>query len=352
LPALDGVRAIAVGLVVLFHTDYGQELMPGGAVGVDLFFILSGFLITLLLLRESQVRGRISIPGFYRRRILRILPVFIVVLVCYIGAALVASSGAQQREMLSAAVRAGLYFSNLYAAAGHSLQVGIALAWSLAVEEQFYLVWPLLLTGLLLFGNRRAVMMGTLVIAVGSTLERVTLLAGGTPWYRLYYAPDIRAAELAAGACAAALLVYHRESVAWLARHTDLLGLIAAGLLVAMSVFAAPQRSLLYTAGATLLIVAVPLFLTASSLGEGSKSSRLLTTRPFRWIGLISYSLYFWSGEAFLLVHLHHGSLRRIEYTPLAILLGLLLASISYYVVERPFLRLKDRGRREVKAAG
>lgn len=167
-PELDGLRALAVTLVVLQHTgDFlvsddgpklsGGPLFPGGFLGVDLFFVLSGFLITTLLLEEHRDRGRISFTTFYERRALRLLPALGVLLA---GTTIwVAVTADGLRAHLRGVLAAVFYVWNLAVAAGVDVgDFGHGHLWSLAVEEQFYLVWPLLASGLVLVTARRPAM--------------------------------------------------------------------------------------------------------------------------------------------------------------------------------------------------
>jgi hypothetical protein len=197
-PALDGLRGVAIALVMLHHAD----VLPGGYIGVDVFFVLSGFLITTLLLEERAAQGRISLRGFYRRRARRILPALITLLLGYlVVVALAGGSG------IRAVALGGFFTGNAVQAFANPnplAQNGLGLAhlWSLAEEEQFYLLWPVVL--ILLARTRRLIPALATILAV-ALVWRGVLAAEGASFYRIYYGPDTHADGLLAGALLAAL---------------------------------------------------------------------------------------------------------------------------------------------------
>ena len=148
IPALDGIRGLGLVLVVATHAllAFGgqhKEALPGGFIGLDAFFVLSGFLITSLLLGEQVRNGRISLRGFYRRRALRLLPALFLLLAVH-GFYAIATNLPMNKEITSNLVVLG-YVTNWYRATGHVMALGMGHLWSLAVEEQFYFVWPMII---------------------------------------------------------------------------------------------------------------------------------------------------------------------------------------------------------------
>src|SRR5690349_21349742 len=157
-PALDGIRAIAIVSVLLFHYVFRNHLiLPHGLLGVDAFFVLSGFLITALLLREHGSKRRISLRNFYARRALRLLPLLACVLIVAVVVNLAFPPGYPGRPQRPGIVAAAFYYANWYTMR-HNTGLGfLGVTWSLSIEEQFYLVWPVLLVALLSFTTRRSV---------------------------------------------------------------------------------------------------------------------------------------------------------------------------------------------------
>jgi peptidoglycan/LPS O-acetylase OafA/YrhL len=203
--ALDGLRTIAVIGVFLFHTVTG--FVPGGSIGVDVFFTLSGFVITLLIMKKYRATGRLRLGVFYAKRLARLWPALLAVCaVVVLGGLIFPLSGWGGQE--ANAIPAAGYVMNLsnFGLFGSSTS-GNALSptWTLAVEEQFYLVWPMLLLVMLRFWKVRTVAWLTAVLALGFVGSRLHLVLDGAPLARLYNGPDTRADQLLLG-CTLALL--------------------------------------------------------------------------------------------------------------------------------------------------
>ena len=357
-PFLDGLRAVAVYLVVLFHG--GSDRFVGGFVGVDVFFVLSGFLVTQLLLRELVGVGSVSLGRFYARRFRRLLPAAFVALVV---TGLVFSAVASPVEVVEArgAFRAAfLYVANWHFVAESADYFGADVAaspvlhfWSLAVEEQFYVVWPLVLGGLFAlsrrFGVRRWQVLRVAVgaVAVGS-LWWAWSLRGGDP-DRAYFGTDARAYQLMAGALVAltpGVVTALGRSVRW-ARVTAVLGLIGLGVASSSWVtFDAIERGVLVT----VITVAVIVALEAAG---GGVVSRVLSWEPVVYLGKISYGTYLWHWPV-IVVMARAFELSVSSTIALTVLVATGLASLSYQLMEHPIRvsTLLDRHRRLVVAAG
>ena len=206
-PALDGIRGIAITLVVVHHAAAflmpAQEsrVLPGGFLGVDLFLVLSGFLITTLLM-ERREREEHPIRTFYLRRLLRLVPAVAALLAANFLYALVRGVGVA--DALRSVVVVLAYVTNWAELAGISISPYITHLWSLGIEEQFYLVWPVVLfSGLRAWGSRRRLAVLALTIAVAAAVWRAVLYARGDPWLRIYLRTDARADALAIGAALA-----------------------------------------------------------------------------------------------------------------------------------------------------
>ncbi|WP_187471153.1 acyltransferase family protein [Luteimonas viscosa] len=342
-PEIDGLRAVAVASVVAYHINKGW--LPGGYVGVDIFFVISGFLITSIIWRELQ-GGTFTLVDFYLRRIRRIIPVMLVVVaVTVLAGVFLLLPEALERLSLSAifsvASAANIYFwlhldDDYFAEA--SDQEPLLHLWSLGVEEQFYMVWPLLLLAVAaLRKNRTALaLVAASVIAIAS-FAVAEATNESNPKFSYFMLPA-RAGELMVGALLA-LALQRAHSQRWLAMPlaAELLGV--AGLAVIgyalfflddLSPF--PGTNALYPCiGAALVILA----------GAHSRVLKwLLASRPMVWIGLISYSLYLWHWPILAFIRYFYGMVSA-THAAIAVLAMLALAVLSYRFVERPTRRVR-----------
>lgn len=204
VPALDGVRAAAILLVLIAHYDVTGGWLGGcGEVGVDLFFVLSGYLITSIILSEWNETGRVRLRAFYWRRILRIWPAFLVLLAVYCAAIRVASSHVS--DHFQAALAAALSFMNWVQALWDGPQGYVGHAWSLSIEEQFYLIWPALLILVVSRIGQKALVPTLLVILFVGIVWRLYLAATGVPAIRLYAGTDTHADPILFGCILASL---------------------------------------------------------------------------------------------------------------------------------------------------
>lgn len=334
-PEIDGLRALAVLPVLLFHANI--SLFQGGFVGVDIFFVLSGYLICAILLQENR-NGHYRIAKFYERRARRLLPAFFTVLLVTTIAAMVllqpaALSDYGQSLMAATGIGANYFFYytlDYFAVAAENW--ALLHIWSLSVEEQFYVIFPVLLAACFRFGGAakeqwvRVLMWGGFFASYALML---TALSRGNENWGFFWTPA-RAWELLAGG----LLALHAHQ---LPRHLiakqmgSLLGLTL--IVVAILMFSPdttyPNHHTLVPIMGTMLLIA---FATPDTW-----VGRLLSLRPLVWIGLISYSLYLWHQPLFALTRL--GASRDIlphEYLGLCGL-AVGLAALSYYYVEKPF---------------
>ena len=258
LPALDGLRAVAVGAVFLFHSG----VVSGGFIGVDVFFVISGFLITGLAVAEVERTDRLSIGAFWARRARRLLPALLVVVAAVLVHS-VAEGGAALRRVGRDVASTILYVAN-WAQIGEGRDYFATYeappllehAWSLAVEEQFYIVWPVVIAGLAWACRGRVVRFRMIVagvgvaVAVASLLTTITLRGDGVSLGRLYYGTDTHAVGLAIGAVAGALM--HHDHVMSLQRRSvarDVAGMIAACALIVIAVTIDGRERWLYGPG-------------------------------------------------------------------------------------------------------
>jgi peptidoglycan/LPS O-acetylase OafA/YrhL len=329
LRGLDGLRAVAVMGVLLYHAN--ERLLPGGFLGVDLFFVISGFLITYLLVTERQRNGTISLRAFYLRRARRLLPALFAMLATAAGFMAVFFRGDlhQARGDIGAALG---YVSNWWYVLHHRSYFVAAgrpeplqHLWSLAVEEQFYLIWPALLV-LLLLGRVRLRIVAA--VALGGALAsawwmRELAVAGNVPYdtdaSRLYFGTDTHASALLLGVAAAALVLWRRSRKAGDPAQVRVAGgtaggaagrrivdgvVVGAGVLavggVCWAMWSVSQFSPSIYRGGFLAFAAVAAVAVASASRSGSPLGRALDVGPLRWIGERSYGLYLWHWPVFV----------------------------------------------------
>ncbi|WP_405812326.1 acyltransferase [Streptomyces sp. NBC_01520] len=325
---IQGLRAVAVGLVVLSHS--GVPLVGGGYIGVDVFFVISGFLITSLLLRELATTGRVSVRSFYARRALRLLPASSLVIAVTLGGAWLFLSKARLAEYAGDALAGALYAVNFrLAAAGtdylaqNSPPSPFQHFWSLAVEEQFYLVWPLLL--LLAWratrGRRRpiAVLLG--VLCLGSFAAGVIETNSSAPW--AYFGSLTRAWELGAGALLALGAGRLRRLPAAIAAPLTWVGLAGVTLAAVWFDVETPfpgHHALLPVAGAALI-------LAGGCVPTPQGAAWLLGRRPLVWLGGLSYGWYLWHWPLLVIAPAALGIVDGTAGVPLA--LGLSVAALG-----------------------
>ena len=343
-PDIDGLRAVAVLGVMLFHA--GLDAVPGGFLGVDVFFVISGYLITGLIVPRLRA-GTFSLLGFYDRRIRRLFPaLLLVIVVTLLAGGFVLLPGAFARLGESAAA-ASLFLSNVhfhdqggYFAPAAETQP-LLHSWSLAVEEQFYIVYPLLLA----FLQRRWPGRLRLAIALLAALSFAAALATLAYSARsAFFLPHTRAWELLLGATVALT-----PAPVWLAgrwREAAMglgLLLIASALLCLGEDSGIPGFAALWPTAGTALV------LLAGAAGP-SLVGRGLAWRPLVGLGLISYSLYLWHWPLLVLLRENQVGAATPLQVGLALLLALALAILTWAFVEQPFRRLVPRPRRAVAA--
>jgi peptidoglycan/LPS O-acetylase OafA/YrhL len=334
LPALDGLRAVAVLTVITYH--FGYAAVPGD-LGVSLFFVLSGFLITWLLLGEHEATGTFSLRAFYARRVLRIFPAYYV----FIAASYAIDTWRGQAWPQGLRTAALVYGVNYFNAFHHFPASSISHAWSLAVEEQFYILWPLLLLFLMRKGPRTVwrVLVGIIVLVVA--WRSYLYLARGVGSAYVYDAFDTRFDNLAIG-CLVAVLLRNDAAAAVASRlgRRSWMPLVTLALIVCSRT--GGTASYHYSAGFTVDGVLLAVFMMQVMTLSTTTAWRWLNHRVVRYVGRVSYPMYLYHGWALEVGHHAHG-VPKIAQFAIGTLATVAVASGSYFVIEKPFLRLKRR---------
>ncbi|HTH05936.1 MAG TPA: acyltransferase family protein, partial [Ilumatobacteraceae bacterium] len=343
-PEIEGLRAIAVLLVLVYHGEFAA--LPGGFIGVDVFFVVSGYLITSLLLRELSSTGTVSLSDFWARRARRLLPASGLVIVATLLAGRIMLDGLSQQVLARDAAAASAFVANF-----RFLNVGsdyltsdlpdspLLHFWSLAVEEQFYLLWPGLLLLMVRYArlSRRAL---AAVLAVGGIASFVVCgwATSDQDWNMwAFFMLPARAWELIAGA----LLAITGVALArWRGTARAMLGWVGLGVVIGS---AAQFRTDMAFPG---WIAAIPVLGTVAVLLGGGVDTPsgprvLLDTRPLQWIGARSYAIYLWHFPLLVFAAREWGETGQVNDLPVATRLGLLalsvvLAAASYRLVENP----------------
>jgi peptidoglycan/LPS O-acetylase OafA/YrhL len=345
-PELDGLRALAVLAVMLFHAN--AHWASGGFLGVDVFFVLSGFLITRLLLEERELTGAVGLLRFYLRRVLRLFPALVAVSVAVAVYAKIWLPHDQAAQAIRDVFATATYHMNWTEALTKRPLFGLLdHAWSLSIEEQFYVLWPLLLIGAYKLGRIRGVFVAAVGGAALSAALRVGIIGSGGSFdqhtfARVYYGLDTHADGLLIGCALAAVTLLWPDAARRLTgRVTSWAGVVA---LAAMGVAAATidlRSRWLYEWGYVVfgLVTAVVI----ADLYARGRTRGLLRHEPLVFVGRISYGLYLWHWPTYLVLNggrIHWGF---VPLTLLRLAVSFALALASFTLVERPFLRLKDR---------
>lgn len=340
--SLDGVRGIAILAVVAFHA--GVPGADNGAGGVIVFFVLSGYLITTLLLSRPITKGSLGI--FYLKRLLRLYPALLVVLATCLAIAVFMHDGQKRHDLFAEIVRSSVYIQNFALASQPEIEDWGYLGhmWSLAVEEQFYLVWPLVLVGVTALPiSRRGRFAAIGALLVAAALWRTHLSAAGLH-NRVGVGLDGNAESLLVGCALAYALVTYRPKpgprVAGLLRIAPLVALVALLVIFTGKVTLPLDQTRLVTALLTASVI------VAIALQPYGPAARLLAWRPLAWVGLVSYGLYLWHLIVFHVFkdHVHIVTMgEKLLWAPAMLAVTAIMTIASYYLVEKPFNALKDR---------
>ncbi|MDX1885123.1 acyltransferase family protein [Mycolicibacterium sp. 120270] len=366
MPALDGIRAVAVALVLADHG--GIPGVPGGFIGVDVFFVLSGFLITSLLLDELGRTGGLDLSGFWVRRARRLLPALIVMVLAVVVLRELFPSDAVA-AVRDDAVGAFFWVANwvfIFRETDYFTQGDppspLQHTWSLAVEEQYYVVWPLVLlavaVALALATRRRAtkprlrtvrmVVFGlALAGAAASAVESCLMVSEGS-LNRVYFGTDTRVQALLVGAAAAAVLVADWPALArygsqirtrWgrvMAQVLPVIGLTMLAVVAHFATGSAPE----FRRGLLIVVALAAVFIVAPvALEQRGLVARVLAFPPLVWLGVISYGVYLWHWPIFLALNGERTGLTGLPLFAIRAVATVAVAAISWWLIERPIKR-------------
>jgi len=337
-PDIEGLRALAVAGVIAYH--FGMTALPGGFAGVDIFFVISGYLITRHLVTEIAETGRLDLWRFYARRARRLLPASLFVILATLAAGVVILSPEEQALYSKGAMFASVYMINFWLIRWSFDYFGSDAAsnpfihfWSLSVEEQFYLAWPALLVfAAWLRPGKRAAVLVIRIVGLASFAVCAWLTSVSQPW-AFYFSP-LRAWEFAAGGLATLAPARHFENRPRLGAMLGLAGL-------AMIAFAylsfsedAPFPGIL----ALVPVAGAVLMLLAGAAGARTGLSAVLALPPFQWVGKLSYSLYLWHWPVIVYAGMLTAQLT-LPQRLACLALTLALSVLTYRLIENPIRR-------------
>ena len=347
MPALDGIRAVSILGIMFNHSGFAWA--AGGIISVNVFFVLSGFLITLLLMKEWTRSGTIRLRAFWARRARRLLPALFVLLGAIGLYALWFAPSGTQSSLLGDGLSTLFYFSNWHQIiTGQSYFVQVSAlspllhTWTLAIEEQFYIVWPLVVLGVLkLTRSPRVLLVVTVLGVLASATEMALIFHPGMDPSRLYYGTDTRAQDILVGAAAGILLTGRAAATGRRAR----IGFSSMAV-VAVAVFVWEwskingSASLPYRGGFLLADVMVGLVIVGVTKAPAGIPSRILSVRPLTFIGRISYGLYLWHWPVILVLNNARTGLQDYRLFALRFVVTFVIAVLSWYLVETPIRQM------------
>ncbi len=341
LPALDGLRGVAVIGVVLFHAD---ALLRGGYLGVDLFFVLSGYLITSIILSELDATGTLDLKAFWVRRARRLFPALLSIMPAVALYARFVAGADELAGLRKDALATLAYVANWRAIGSEKSYWDLFIApsplehtWSLAIEEQFYVAWPLVVT--LVFGvlkrGRKTLLGVTLALLTGSVLLMLVLYDVDRT-SRVYFGTDTRAASILAGVVLAILLPAKTEMSVRTARVLDGFGALTIALLGIAWVKLDGQNAFVYHGGLWLNEALALVLIACAVAGKKSLVARLFSVRPLAYMGTISYGVYLWHWPIDCLLTPDRIHVEGLKLQLLRMSLTLVIAMLSDRFFERP----------------
>lgn len=340
-PALDGLRGVAIIAVMLFHAEI--IFFSGGFVGVDVFFVLSGFLITSLLIQEYDRAGFINLKHFYMRRLLRLGPALIFLLICFVVISYLFVDKEKAAKNYVDALVSLLYFSNWARAFNFYPPDFLGHTWSLSIEEQFYILWPVvLLTLLRTIKNRWYIFFFSTMVALASWVLRVYFTMADVSVERLYNGLDTRADALMIG-CALGVLVSSRllnkQNETCLAKWLSYISAFSMLCFLSALHLGEWQDRSMYYIGFVVIEFIAAIFILDVMINRTSLIGKILAMRGVVWVGSISYGLYLWHYPIYRTMF--ELGFNRWTVVLAGTLMTFTVAACSYYFLERPMLKFR-----------
>ncbi len=344
-PDIEGLRAVAILLVLAYHADL--LWLSGGFVGVDVFFVISGFLITRLLFESQRRHGRVQLVEFYVRRMKRLLPAAALVTLAVLVAARLWSNALQAEDISEDAVYSALYGMNLHLAAegtdylkSDDAASPLTHYWSLSIEEQFYVGLPLLVLALVLVNRtyRRVALIGALaMVVVVSLLRSITMTPDNG--VDAYYSLSTRAWEFGIGG----LIALFAPAMLKIPRLLAIVGSWLGIVLIAFAGFAFDNSTGFPGSAALIPVLGAGLVIVGGARQHDEGAERLLGTPPAQWIGKLSYSLYLWHWPVLVFLPLAIDKEMNTGWTLIAIAIAVALSVLTFQFVETPIRELSMR---------
>jgi len=344
ITALDGLRGFALILVLLFHTF--SPFTYGGFIGVDIFFVLSGFLITHILISEYSRNNKINLKFFYIRRVLRLAPALLIVTMFYLLYTQTQLIGAEKEDAWWISFSTIFYFGNWLRAFDISSLNQLGHTWSLSIEEQFYLLWPLaIILAFKKLGNKKTIILTCISIVVILWINRGILVINDASIHRLYFATDTHIDGLLIGGLAAMLMNWYivkkPNFISFFTRYNTHISYLSFTFYIISTLVLNMWLREIYIFYYPILSIITAILITSFYITKGDKQNYLFSNKWIVWLGSISYGVYLW-----------HWLIYRIlaSYNIEGLIMGfygsivaILLASVSFYMVEKPILKHKSK---------
>lgn len=351
-PALDGLRGLAVAAVVAYH--FRSDVLPGGFIGVDMFFVLSGFLLSALLVREVEANGRLALGQFFIRRLRRLLPATLLVLLAIAVYALTWANDSELDRLREHSIGALTYTTNWLFIADGTTYTDVVLGssplrhmWSLAIEEQFYIVLALVVALLAAVSKsspramRQRLGIGAFLLGGFSASWMLVLEVGGSDTSRIYFGSDTRVQAMLFGVGVGAIWgdrLLGRDRSTLIAPITAGAGSVAAVALLALfSIYAAEDARWMFRGGFTVVALAAVVSIVGALTFRPFE--RVLSITPLTSLGEISYGVYLWHWPVLIVLDEDRLGFGGIALTATQIAISLGVATLSYAVVEQPIRR-------------
>jgi len=343
VPELDGMRGVAILAVMIFHA--GAPFLQGGFIGVDIFFVLSGFLITSLIINEYDSSSSLNLKNFYMRRLIRLAPaLFLLLLVFTLLSALLLSKDKAQSNHIDTIISL-FYMSNWARAFSIHPPDYLGHTWSLSIEEQFYILWPLTLLGLLrTFTNRWVIAFIAFSFAISAWLLRIYLIDNGSSFERLYNGLDTRADTLMMGCALGVILssgLLSNKIQLVLSKWLSILAPCVILCLVFISITMTWTNPKMYYWVFFAVEIFTVIILLHLFVNRDSFIHKLLSMKWIVWVGSISYGLYLWHYPIYrVMKSLDYSGYEVITY---GTFITFMVSMLSFYFLEKPILKLKRK---------